>query len=83
MKVDPDNSKYHESDSAPSEFNRTELRRLRFLLRRLRFLETQVARNNGMADASASGGAAFAEMEIEALQWLLGEEIGYLQEEVA
>jgi hypothetical protein len=49
------------------------------LLRRLRFLEQQVRETGGLADGNASGGAAFAEWEIEALEWVLGPDgIGFL-----
>jgi len=72
MKVDASQSVYHESAGARSEFNRVELRRARYLLRRLRFLEAQVRENGGMADAGGSGGAVHAEWEVEALEWVLG-----------
>lgn len=72
MKVDVSKSRYHEHPDAKGEFSRVELRRLRLLLRRLRFLEAQVAASGGMAE-SESGGAAFAEWEIEALEWVLTE----------
>lgn len=72
MKVDPSKSRYHESPLAKDEFNRAELRRARLLLRRLRFLESQIASNGGLSSGSANGGAAFAEWEVEALEWVLG-----------
>lgn len=72
MKVDASKSVYHEADGATDEFNRVELRRARYLLRRLRFLEAQVRENGGMRDASGSGGAVHAEWEVEALEWALG-----------
>lgn len=77
MKVDPNESAFHEHPDAKDEFDRRELRRLRLLLRRLRFLEAQVKATGGLEDGGASGGAAFAEWEIEALEWVLTE-MGFL-----
>lgn len=79
MRVDPDKSIYHEDPQARSDFNRRELRSLRILLRRLRFLEASVAKTGGLEDGSANGGGAFAEWEIEALEYVLTE-IGFLAE---
>lgn len=76
MKVDTSNSVYQEDPGATSEFNRRELRRCRLLLRRLRFLETKAG---GIADANNNGGAAFAEWESDALEWILTE-VGFLAE---
>lgn len=78
MKVDTENSIYQEAESATQEFDRTELRRLRYLLRRLRFLETNIAASGGLASESKSGGSVFAEWEVEALEWVLTE-VGYLE----
>lgn len=72
MRVEPSESEYHESPGARKEFTRRELRSARLLLRRLRFLETQVKKTGGLADGGGSGGAAFAEWEVEALEWVLG-----------
>lgn len=77
MKVDVSKSAYHEAPNAKQEFNRQELRSLRLLLRRLRFLEAQVAQSGGLGSGSGSGGAAFAEWEVEALEWILVE-VGFL-----
>jgi hypothetical protein len=74
MKVDASQSAYHEADGSVNEFSRIELRRARLLLRRLRFLEAQIRENGGLDNGSASGGAAFAEWEVEALEWVLGPE---------
>lgn len=79
MKVDVNQSRYHEAPEARNEFNRAEIRRLRLLLRRLRFLEAQVRESGGLSDGSGSGGAAFAEWEVEALEWLMTE-VGFLPE---
>ncbi len=79
MRVDASKSRYQEAESAPDDFNRKELRRLRLLLRRLRFLEKQVRDQGGLANGGASGGSAFAEWEVEALEWVLSE-IGFLPE---
>lgn len=72
MRVDPDKSIYHEDASATDEFSRAELKRARLLLRRLRFLEAQIRDNGGLSNGGSSGGAAFAEWEVEALEWVLG-----------
>lgn len=83
MNVDASKSAYHEAPGADSEFDQTELRRARLLLRRLRFLEHKVRESGGLADPSGSGGGAFAEMEVEALEWVLGPEgIDYLAPKV-
>ena len=71
-RIDVENSRYHEDDSAKEEFTRAELLRCRYMLRRLRFLETQIAQNGGLKDGAANGGAAHAEWEVEGLEWLLG-----------
>lgn len=79
MRIDTSKTEYHESDRAETEFDRAELRRARLLLRRLRFLEQQVRESGGLKDGAASGGAYFAEAEVEALEWVLGKEgIDYL-----
>lgn len=78
-RIDVENSRYHENDSAKEEFTRPELLRCRYMLRRLRFLETQIAQNGGLRDGSANGGAVHAELEVEGLEWLLGPDgIGFL-----
>jgi hypothetical protein len=79
MKVDVDQSVYQEAPDARSEFNRVEIRRLRFLLRRLRFLEAQIRETGGVLSGDASGGAAFTEWEAEALEYVLTE-VGFLAE---
>lgn len=79
MRVDVSMSAYHEASSARNEFTKQELRRLRLLLRRLRFLEAQVRESGGLGNSDGSGGAAFAEWEVEALEWVLTE-VGFLPE---
>jgi hypothetical protein len=79
MKPDVANSRYREETSVQTEFNRSELRKCRYLLRRLRFLETKIAESGGMANPAASGGAAHAEMELEALEYVLTE-VGFIRE---
>lgn len=79
MKIDPTLSKYHEDPQARQEFDRVELRHCRQLLRRLRFLEFQINKNGGLANGGANGGAAFAEWEAAALEWVLVD-IGFLPE---
>jgi len=78
MKVDAAESTYHEDPTAREEFDRVELRRCRLLLRRLRFLEKQIRQTGGLDNGGASGGAAFAEWEVEALEWVLTE-VGFLE----
>lgn len=81
MRIEASESEYHEDPAARKEFSRKELRRARLLLRRLRFLETQVKKTGGLQDGGGSGGAAFAEWEVEALEWVLGPDgIGFLAE---
>jgi hypothetical protein len=82
MKVDVANSAYRESPEAKNEFNRKELRRCRLLLRRLRFLEQQIRETGGLENGGESGGAAFAEWEVEALEWILAD-IGFLATRVS
>ena len=79
MKVDTSKSRYQEDPGARNEFTRQELRRARLLLRRLHFLEKQINDQGGLSQGGASGGAAFAEWECEALEWILVE-IGFLPE---
>ncbi len=79
MRVDPSQSEYHESSVTRNDFTRTELRSLRLLLRRLRFLEAQVKQTGGLENGNASGGAAFAEWEVEALAYALTE-LGFLED---
>lgn len=76
MRVDVELSAYHEAPEAKDEFSRAELKRCRLLLRRLRFLETKIRETGGLAE-DASGGAAFAEWEVEALEWILTD-VGFL-----
>lgn len=80
MRVDVSRSVYHEAEGATGEFTRPELRRARYMLRRLRFLEQQVRETGGVSNPSGKGGAVHAEWEMEALEWLLTE-VGYLSEE--
>lgn len=79
MRVDVSESRYREADNIREEFSPHEIRRAKVLLRRLHFLESRVEENGGIGAASGSGGAAFAEWEMEALEWVL-DEIGFLAE---
>ena len=79
MKVDVSKSVYHENPEARGEFSREEWRRMRLLLRRLRFLEASIEENGGLGNSNANGGAAFAEWEADALEWILTE-VGFLAE---
>lgn len=79
MRVDAANSIYQEDPAARQEFNSRELKSLRLLLRRLRFLEAQIERSGGLSAKGGSGGAAFAEWEADALEWVLVE-VGFLSE---
>lgn len=72
MKIDTAQSRYQEHPDNDAEFKRTEIKHGRTLLRRLRFLETQVRERGGLAAADSSGGGAFAEYEMDALEWALG-----------
>lgn len=77
-KVDDSLSRYREVPSVNDEFNRMERKRLRLILRRLRFLEHKVREGGGLADPNANGGAAYTEWEIEALEWIL-QEVGFIE----
>lgn len=79
MRVDVEQSAYQEASDARELFNKRELRSARLLLRRLRFLEAQVRETGGLENGGSSGGAAFAEWEVEALEWVLTE-VGFLPE---
>ena len=78
MNVDPSKSEYEEDPEGRGAFSRAEQRRLRLLLRRLRFLEAQINKRGGLSDGAAGGGAAFAEMEVEALEFVLTD-IGFIR----
>lgn len=73
MKTDPRDSIYQEDKNALKEFSSKEARRLRIILRRLRFLEAQ-AKSNKDTNGSAP---LFIGWEIEALEWIL-DEVGFL-----
>lgn len=80
MRVDPSKSAHHEAHDVRDIFTPQEIRHARVLLRRLRFLESQIRETGGIA-ANASGGAVFAEVEAAALEWVLGPEgINFLAE---
>lgn len=73
MKVDLSQSKYHEDPEGIRQYNRTERKRLRLLLRRLRFLEAKVRESGGLTSGDGSGGDVFAELESDALEYVLYE----------
>lgn len=77
MKVNTDKSRYREHPLATTEFALDELKRLRFLLRRLRFLDAKAAVEGGVHESGT--GAVFADLEIDALVYVLSE-IGYLED---
>lgn len=79
MRVNAEQSRYHEADDIQQEFTRDEIRSLRILLRRLRFLDNQVEEKGGLSDPNANGGAAFAEWERDALAYALTE-LGFIKE---
>ena len=78
MRVNKETSPYQEYVGAPKEFSESELRRCRFLLRRLRFLDESVGRSIEREDTTR--GVEFAKQERDALAWML-DEIGYLAEQ--
>lgn len=78
VRIDVDKTEYHERSDVSEIFKREEIRRLRQLLRRLRYLEAQVRERGGLADPRANGGAAHVELEIEALEFVLVE-VDYLK----
>lgn len=75
MRVDTSESVYVEHPQVAQDYSLSELRHMRFLMRRLQFLEAQVREADELA-----GGAIFAEKEVAALEWLL-KEVGYLPEQ--
>lgn len=78
MKIDAKRSAFHEDPGAKADYSRSELRKMRLLLRRLRFLETKIREYGGLQDEQGSGGSAFAEWEADALEWALTE-LGFLR----
>lgn len=62
---------YQEAATAEEDFERDELKKLRFLLRRLRFLETQLQASARGEKPKIGGGMIFVEAEIEALEFVL------------
>ncbi len=71
-RIDVENSKYHEKEEhAEGDFSRAELLKARVILRRLRFLETQMRINSGTTDPSSSASLHTAQ-EADGLEWLLG-----------
>lgn len=81
MKIDPSKSDYQPLPNLERAFTRQELKHCNQALRRLRFLEHQVRENGGIAGAAngQSGGAVFAELERDAIAWLLVD-AGFLPE---
>lgn len=78
MRVDKNRSAYWEDPDVENlDYSREELRYLRQVLRRLRFLEKQII-DRGSTDATGGGGL-YATLERDALEWLL-REIEYLDE---
>lgn len=71
MRVDVKKSVYHEVPDAEEHWTTKELRRLRQVLRRLRFLEAMVRERGGMSDPDSGGAAAYVELEIEGLELVL------------
>lgn len=78
MRIDATASVYQEDPDARVDYSAEELRHLRTLLRRLRFLERRVKENGGLSDQSGAGGSAYAEWEASALAWTLTE-LGFLE----
>lgn len=69
---------YREATTAEEDFTLPELKKLRFLLRRLRYLETQIQKREAAKQVQGEGGAlSFVEAERDALEFALLE-IGYL-----
>lgn len=71
MRTDPELSKFQEDPEARRDFSRQELRHLRFLLRRLRFLETKER------EGATGSEALFRDLEAAALEFALTE-LGFL-----
>ena len=75
MTPDPGLSVHKERAEARQEFNRAEIRKLRYLHRRLMFLETKARED----DERRRVGVPHNALEAEALEWVLTD-IGFLEE---
>lgn len=78
MKVNTESSVYREHPGAHEEFDRAEIKHLRYLLRRLRHLENLLMGEPAATDAGQSNRALYSALEVEALAFALTE-LGYLQ----
>lgn len=77
MKIDVSKSSFHEALDVNERFDWQQARHLRVLLRRLRFLESRVQATGGLRDGGENGGAAWAELEADALAFAL-DRLGFL-----
>lgn len=70
MNIDPSRSRYHEDPESRTRgegYTPQEVRKLRTLLRRLRFLEANASKSSSRPSTSAM----WVEAEVAALEWLL------------
>ena len=77
----PETSVFQERSDVADEFNWQEIRHLRYLLRRLRFLEIKIAEASGTKAENAPQ-SMYVHREADALAYLLTE-IGFLRESVS
>ena len=73
MKIDTRGSAYQESSTAVDDFDGSEIRYLRQLLRMLHYREYQVK----SGEVTDSGSLLFIEMERDSIAWVLSE-VGFL-----
>lgn len=71
MRIDPSESIYQEDDQSTHGWSDTELNRLRYILRRVQYLEHHIKKN------PTSDRSIHSALEVEASVWLL-REVGYL-----
>lgn len=77
MKIDLSKSKYRERDSAKEEFDLAEVKHLRTVLRRLRYLEQKIREAGGL-DGAPESSLIFDGLEVEGLEFALTE-LGFLE----
>lgn len=68
--IDAAASRYTEIKTVGTDFAEEELEHLRFLLRRLRFLETKIMEKGGRSQCF-HGAALYMVKEMDALEWVL------------
>lgn len=75
MRIDVEKSKYHPREDVEKDFDREEIKHLKIVLRRLRYLEQKLREGGDLLDGN--GSAVFDDLEVQGLAFTLTE-IGYL-----